>query len=87
MQCFATSVSHSVPPGVIQANRDLYICPTSPARHNSNGNATPIVSSVDQLKLPLKLPKAEKPPEARDIKIFYDTLEGKVSILVSPGDK
>lgn len=46
-----------------------------------------IVSGVDQSKLLSKLPTTEKPPKVGDTKIFYDTPEGRVTALVSLGDK
>jgi aminopeptidase len=48
---------------------------------------SPTVPGVDQLKLLSKLPKTEKPPKVGDTKLFYDTPEGKVTALVSLGDK
>ena len=57
--------------------------------HQPGTTATvaPTVSGVDQPKLLSKLPKTEKPPKVGDTKIFYDTPEGKVTALVSLGDK
>jgi aminopeptidase len=61
-----------------------YILPHQPG---ATATATPTVSGVDQLKLLAKLPKPEDPPKVGDTKIFYDTPEGKVTALVSLGDK
>ena len=61
-----------------------YILPHQPG---TAAAATPTVSGVDQLGLLSKLPKPEKPPKVGDTKIFYDTPEGKVTALVSLGDK
>jgi len=61
-----------------------YILPHQPG---ATATATPTVSGVDQLKLLSKLPKTEKPPKVGDTKVFYDTPEGKVTTLVSLGDK
>jgi cytosol aminopeptidase len=57
--------------------------------HQPGTSATvdPTISGVDQSKLLSKLPKTEKPPKVGDTKIFYDTPEGKVTALVSLGDK
>ena len=61
-----------------------YILPHQPG---ATATAIPTVSGVDQLKLLSKLPKTEKPPKVGDTKIFYGTPEGKVTALVSLGDK
>lgn len=60
-----------------------YILPHQPG----TTAATPSVSDIDQFNLLSKLPKTEKPPKVGDTKIFYDTPEGKVTALVSLGDK
>jgi len=61
-----------------------YILPHQPG---ATATATPTVSGIDQLKLLSKLPKTEKPPKVGDTRVFYDTPEGKVTALVSLGDK
>ena len=61
-----------------------YILPHQPG---ATATATSTVSGIDQLKLLSKLPKPEKPPKVGDTKIFYDTPEGKVTALVSLGEK
>jgi len=61
-----------------------YILPHQPG---ATTTATPTVSGIDQLKLLSKLPKTEKTPKVGDTKVFYDTPEGKVTALVSLGDK
>ena len=61
-----------------------YILPHQPG---ATATAAPTVPGVDQLKLLSKLPKPEKTPKVGDTKIFYDTPEGKVTTLVSLGDK
>ena len=53
----------------------------------TTATVTPTVSGVDQPELLSKLPKAENPPKVGDTKIFYDTPDGKVTALVSLGDK
>ena len=61
-----------------------YVLPHQPG---ATATATPTVSGVDQLKLLSKLPKTENPPKVGDTKIFFDTPEGKITALVSLGDK
>jgi len=61
-----------------------YILPHQPG---ATATTTPAVTGVDQLKLLSKLPKPEKAPKVGDTKVFYDTPEGKVTALVSLGDK
>ena len=61
-----------------------YILPHQPG---ASATASPTVSGVDQLKLLSKLPKPEKTPKVGDTKVFFDTPEGKVTALVSLGDK
>ena len=53
----------------------------------TTATAAPTVSGVDQPKLLSKLPKTENPPKVGDVKTFYGTPEGKVTALVSLGDK
>ena len=57
--------------------------------HQPGTTATvpPTVFGLDQPKLLSKLPKTEKTPKVGETKIFYDTPEGKVTALVSLGDK
>ena len=61
-----------------------YILPHQPG---ATATPAPTVSGVDQLKLLSKLPKPEKTPKVGDTKVFFDTPEGKVTALVSLGDK
>jgi len=61
-----------------------YILPHQPG---ATATTTTTVPGVDQLKLLSKLPKPEKTPKVGDTKVFYDTPEGKVTALVSLGDK
>ena len=61
-----------------------YILPHQP---DATATATTTVSGIDQLKLLSKLPKTEKPPKIGETKLFYGTPEGKVTALVSLGDK
>ena len=61
-----------------------YILPHQPG---TTATATTTVPGVDQLKLLSKLPKPEKSPKVGDTKVFYDTPEGRVTALVSLGDK
>ena len=61
-----------------------YIFPHQPG---TTATATTVVHGVDKLQLLSKLPKAEKSPKVGDTRIFYDTPEGKVTALVSLGDK
>jgi len=61
-----------------------YILPHQPG---ATATANPVVSGIDQLGLLSKLPKTDKTPKVGDTKIFYDTPEGKVTALVSLGDK
>lgn len=61
-----------------------YILPHQPG---ATATANPNVCGVDQFKLFSRLPKTEKPPKVGDTKIFYDSPEGKVTALVSLGDK
>ena len=61
-----------------------YILPHQPG---ATATATPTVPGIDQLKLLSKLPKPENPPKVGDTKVFYDTPEGKITALVSLGDK
>ena len=61
-----------------------YILPHQPG---ATATATTTVPGIDQLKLLSKLPKPEKTPKVGDTKVFYDTPEGKVTALVSLGDK
>lgn len=62
----------------------VYILPHRPG---ATATATATISGVDQLSLLSKLPATKKTPEVGDTKIFYDTPEGRVTALVSLGDK
>ena len=61
-----------------------YILPHQPG---AAATATPPASGADQLNLLSKLPTTKKTPEVGDTKIFYGTPEGRVTTLVSLGDK